>query len=366
MKLAIRSVFLFGLSALCLPGADALKYQKPSKAILDVLTAPPTPTLALNPNHTYAIESQALRNPPIAELSQPMLRLAGLRINPKNNGLHNIFYSSSIALRKVPEGTLVKIATPAGARLSAPRWSPDATRFAFTNITDTAIELWIGDTTGHAHRIEGVHVNGVMGSPGSFGGGGGRGGAGPVSSELQWMPDGRNLLVEIVPRHGPAPADPAVPEGPHVQESLGTAHGSATLEDMLQNPHDEDLFEYYATSQLALVDPATAKVTPIGKPAIFESVRISPDGNNLLVTTVHRPFSYLLSVESFPREIRKSGIAPGKMLPQSHQPASGGKRFAHRRSHRSARHPVAAKRAIHAVVGGSARWRQPEESGALP
>src|SRR5580700_7789657 len=100
MKLASRSILLLFLPSLLLLGADASKYQKPPQPIMDVLNAPPTPALALNPNHTYAVESQPLRYPPIAELSQPMLRLAGLRINPQNNGLHNIFYSSSLALRK--------------------------------------------------------------------------------------------------------------------------------------------------------------------------------------------------------------------------------------------------------------------------
>ena len=94
-----------------------------------------------------------------------------------------------------------------------------------------------------------------------------------------------------------------MPTGPHVQESLGGASPVVTHEDMLQNPHDEDLFEYYATSQLALVDVATAKVTPIGKAGIIESARISPDGKNILVTTIHRPFSYLHDARSFPKEI---------------------------------------------------------------
>jgi dipeptidyl aminopeptidase/acylaminoacyl peptidase len=94
-----------------------------------------------------------------------------------------------------------------------------------------------------------------------------------------------------------------VPTGPHVQESLGGASPVVTHEDMLQNPHDEDLFEYYATSQLALVDVATAKATPIGKAGIIESARISPDGKDILVTTIHRPFSYLHDARAFPKEI---------------------------------------------------------------
>ena len=118
------------------------------------------------------------------------------------------------------------------------------------------------------------------------------------------MPDGKTLLVQMVkPNRGAAPAEAAVPTGPHVQESLGGASPVVTHEDMLQNPHDEDLFEYYATSQLALVDVATAKMTPIGKAGIIESARISPDGKNILVTTIHRPFSYLHDARAFPKEI---------------------------------------------------------------
>ena len=68
------------------------------------------------------------------------------------------------------------------------------------------------------------------------------------------MPDGKSLLVTMVkPNRGPLPPTRGS-HGPHVQESLGGAAPVATHEDMLQNPHDEDLFEYYATSQLALVE----------------------------------------------------------------------------------------------------------------
>jgi hypothetical protein len=51
-------------------------------------------------------------------------------------------------------------------------------------------------------------------------------------------------------------------------------------------------WEYYTTSQLAFVDAATGKTTLIGKPAMFQSADVSPDGKYLLVSTIHRPFSY--------------------------------------------------------------------------
>jgi dipeptidyl aminopeptidase/acylaminoacyl peptidase len=311
MKSAKKTSLLLCLTALAVFAAEP--YRKPPKAVLDVMNAPLAPTLVLSPTHNFAVQAQAVRYPPIAELAEPMHRIAGLRINPKTNGLHNTVFSSSLLLRKIPEGTEIAVQTPPNARLSNPRWNAAGTQFAFTNTTTAnGIELWIGDTTGKTHKVEGVRLNGVL--AGGFGGGGGRGGAGGVSSEAQWMPDGKTLLVELVkPNRGAAPALAAVPTGPAVQESLGGGAPAPTLEDMLQNPHDEELFVYYATSQLATVDPASGKVTPLGKPAIIQSVRVSPNGKDLLVTTIHKPFSYLHSYNSFPKEIEVWDLT-GRML----------------------------------------------------
>jgi dipeptidyl aminopeptidase/acylaminoacyl peptidase len=310
MKPAAKASIFSVLCALFLNGAEP--YRKPSKAILDALNSPPTPSLTLSPSREFATQAQPVRYPPIAELSQPMLRIAGMRINPKTNGLHNTVFNSSLVLRKVPEGTEIKIDLPPNPKLSQAHWSPDGKSFAFTNTTASGVELWISDTTGKARKIEGVRINAVMAGGGP--GGAGRGGFAPPSSDVQWMPDGKALLVETVkPNRGAAPATPAVPPGPHVQESLGGAAPAVTHEDMLQNPHDEDLFEFYATSQLALVDLATGKATLVGKAGIIESVRISPDGKDLLVTTIHKPFSYLHAAHEFPKEIEVWDRA-GKVL----------------------------------------------------
>src|SRR5437588_335710 len=70
---------------------------------------------------------------------------------------------------------------------------------------------------------------------------------------MNWI-DSHTLLVQLVPAgRGKPPANPAVPKGPHVQESSGNAGPTRTYEDMLQTPHDEALWDYYTTSQLAMV-----------------------------------------------------------------------------------------------------------------
>jgi dipeptidyl aminopeptidase/acylaminoacyl peptidase len=151
------------------------------------------------------------------------------------------------------------------------------------------MQLWIGETaSGAIHRMDGVRLNGVMAPR-------------PV---FQWLPDSRTLVVQTVPANrGAVPAEPAIPAGPHIQESLGHSGPIPTYEDMLQNSHDEDLFDYYATAQLVWVDSVTGRMTPFGKPAIYASVEPSPDGHDLLVVQVHRPYSYLHPMQAFPKEV---------------------------------------------------------------
>ncbi len=286
-------------------GADG--YQKPPQTVMDILNSPSIPTLTLNPTNTYAMQGAPVRYPPIAELAMPMRRLAGIRINPLTNGLHNAYFNSSLTLRKIPEGTEIKIALPPNPKLSPAKWSPDGKHFFFTNSTEKGIELWVGEAaTGKTHRLEGIRVNDVFGvtnAPTAGGGGGGRGGP-PGGGTAQWLPDNKTLLVFAIKQNrGPEPLPPTVPTGPDVQESLGGGRGVVTHEDMLTSPHDEEDFEYLATSQLMLVDSTTGKATPLGKPAIIRSARPSPDGNYFIVTSVHKPFSYLYPATQFPSEM---------------------------------------------------------------
>src|SRR5580692_7835191 len=193
MKPATKAPFLLISAALAVFGADG--YQKPPQAVMDILNSPSTPTLAINPTHTYAVQLSPVRYPPIAELAMPMRRLAGIRINPLTNGLHNAYFNSTLVLRKIPEGTEIKIVLPPNPKLSPAHWSADGKHFFFTNSTDKGIDIWVGDTTGKTHRLEGVKVNDVFGSTNAGGaGGGGRGGA-PNGGTAQWLADNKTLLV---------------------------------------------------------------------------------------------------------------------------------------------------------------------------
>jgi hypothetical protein len=70
-----------------------------------------------------------------------------------------------------------------------------------------------------------------------------------------------------------------------------------TLQDLIKSPFDEQLFEFFATSQLVQNKNG---LKPIGKPAIYSSVNLSPDKNYMMVRTIKKPFSYLVSAFGFP------------------------------------------------------------------
>src|SRR2546423_15115548 len=63
-------------------------YQRPPKPIPEILDARPTPLILPSPKSDYLLVVDRLGNPPIYDLSQPMLRLARFRINPITNGRH--------------------------------------------------------------------------------------------------------------------------------------------------------------------------------------------------------------------------------------------------------------------------------------
>ena len=279
------------LAAVVLSAEDAF-YRQPPKPVADALNVPPTPAVSVSPQRDYAVFLQSVRYPPIADVAAPMLRLAGIRIDSNTNGMHLAPSYRSYSIKRLADGTDVKIGSPPDAKLGPPVWSPDGKQFAFTNTTGHAIELWIAAAaTGQTRRMEGVVVNGVLPA-----GNGGR----PV----EWLGDNRTVIVHLIPAgRGAVPAEAAAPKGPHVQESLGTAGPAPTYEDLLSTPHDEDLFDYYATAQLAYVDTVTGKTTLLGKPAIYTTVRPSPDLKHLLEAHLHKPYSYQLPARAFPEEI---------------------------------------------------------------
>ena len=270
----------------CLAAGPLLRaqepYKLPPKDVIAIVDAPPTPRVSMSPARDVMalIDYEAM--PTIAYISQPILRIAGIRITPFNNSRQILSFSTGLSLEDLKTGQVRRIALPDGTKFSGISWAPDGRTIAFHRYVENGIELWSVDVAaGTAKALTGPVVNAVTGGGG-------------------WMPDGKNLLVTLVADgRGPAPEAPRVPKGPNVQETSGKSTKVATYQDLLKNAFDEALFDYYATAQLAIVDTATGAVRKIGRPGIFSDVSASPAMNYILVERIKRPYSYSVPYSEF-------------------------------------------------------------------
>src|ERR1051326_2583401 len=157
-------VLLIAGSALPADENSRPTYQKPPKVVSDVLESPPTPSVIVSPTRDRFLEAEGVRHPSIADLAAPMLRLAGLRINPATNGRHHPPRIVRLHLYYTAGHDQAEIAVPRNAYLRAPEWSQDSQHFAFTNTTATGIEIWIGQIgTYTASAVPKIRLSAVLG-----------------------------------------------------------------------------------------------------------------------------------------------------------------------------------------------------------
>ena len=281
-------LMLFATPALAQTAGGALTYQQPPAPIADILDARPTPGASVSPDQKTLVLFQRSNLPTIAELAEPMLRLAGYRINPRNNGPANsrISWVTGLSFQSVEGGAARAVALPEGARFTGASWSPDGRSVAFLMDQPEGMALWVADVgTATAREVFGARVNAATGAG------------------MSWLPDSSGLLVRAVPAdRGAAPDVTAAPAGPTVAESGGRAAAVRTYQDLLADAGDEALFAHYFTAQLVVV-PLTGEARNIGAPGVILGASVSPDGRYLLQTTARRPFSYVVPARLFPGDV---------------------------------------------------------------
>jgi dipeptidyl aminopeptidase/acylaminoacyl peptidase len=150
-----KLLFSATLALATVAGAQAqeFQYQTPPKALQDLLLAPPTSRVSLSSDGRVMALLQVQDFPTIAELSQPELRLAGLRLNPRTNGQSRVSYAVGIKLKTLPNGAEIDVkGLPAQARISSVSWSPDNKTMAFALTTPGSGTDGRVDTDGPRHR----------------------------------------------------------------------------------------------------------------------------------------------------------------------------------------------------------------------
>ncbi len=280
------------------PPNDA-SWLNPPELVADIISAPREPSVLLSPDGRKMLLVDSAPMPDITDIARPMLRLAGLRIDPKSQSKFRTHFRSAISFRAVedfsgdpqdnPPLQTVCIAHPdlvfsnneySDRKIGAVRWSHDSHHFAFLVMHDQGAALFVASVSS---------ANAVLIHPRVC----------DVLVGFEWLPDGKSLVLAVRPETQPqSPQESPTLPGPRIEQTDGDTSPTRTYQDLLKNPQDEEQFANIVTNEIVIasVDGQILHRLP---PAMYSSASPSPDGKHLLITTLNRPFSYLQTWHSF-------------------------------------------------------------------
>jgi dipeptidyl aminopeptidase/acylaminoacyl peptidase len=279
------TIILFCFTIFNASAQDNITYQKPPKEILDLVNVQPAPSVMMDTKKEYMILRFRNMYKTLDDLNQEEMRLGGLRINPVLNISSTMTYSTNIIVQKIKGGTAVQVTgLPPQPKLANFSWSLNEKKVAFTHTTQSGVELWILDIEkALATKLTDAVLNANLGNP------------------ICWFNDNEHILVKMLPANRPALLDAkkTLPLGPTVAVSSGSKSQNRTYQDLLKNPMDETNFETLVSSELYKVNINGSKTLLFTK-NMYVGESFSPDGNYIMLSTIQKPFSYIVPYSRFP------------------------------------------------------------------
>ena len=233
--------------------------------------------------------------PSIAELAEPIHRLAGVRFVAASGApAGGISYAAvSVAGLDGRPARAVSIPLTGTDRLLPVGYSPDGAHYAVGVVRADHVQLWLVDTTAAtARQVQGVRLNTTLGVG------------------CDWVADSTALVCLTAPAaRGAEPPPPAAPSGPNIQQAGGTSAPVRTYQDLLASAHDEALFAHHATSEISVIATTGTAPRVVGAPGMYAMASPAPGGRFLLVEQIERPFSRLVPYDDFPKQVRVVDMA---------------------------------------------------------
>lgn len=278
--------FLFFTSCF-LFAQENITYQLPPAEILTLADFDRAPSVSMDTKKAFMLLSYRNTYKSLDDLNQDDMRLGGLRINPVTNISSTVTYFNQLKLRKISEKTEKNIqGLPDHLKATNITWSPDESKIAFTNTTAKGVELWVIHVADFkANKLTGDNLNANMGNP------------------YTWLRDSQSFLVKTLPANKPALIDEKknLPNGPIVSVGDGKASQNRTYQDLLKNKTDEFNFDALVTSELYFVNLKGEKNLFKGAD-IYTNESLSPNGEYVMLTTIEKPYSYIVPLSRFPQK----------------------------------------------------------------
>ena len=264
---------------------ENLTYQKPSASIMALADYERAPNVSMDSKKEHILFTYRSTYKTLDDLNQDEMRLGGLRINPITNIGSATNYISNLKIRRINDKVETQISgLPQNPRITFITWSQNEKKIAFTNTVATGVELWVIDVaSASAKKLTDANLNANLGNP------------------YNWMKDNETLLIKMLPKNRPVLIDSKkdLPKGPTVSSSDGSKSQNRTYPDLLKNKTDETNFETLMTSELYKVS-LSGKADFFKGNDLYAGESFSPDGNYLMITTMQKPFSYIVPYSRFP------------------------------------------------------------------
>ena len=262
-------------------------YQRPPNEILELVDVSLPPRVLIDENKKFMVHLYRDSYKSIIDLSNPEIKLAGLRLNPNSNSRSRTNYYNNVMISKMDQidksAKQIK-GLPKNPKLANIKWSPDQTKIAMTNTKEEGVELWFIDLEKlTAKKLTGPKLNASLGDV------------------ITWYQDSKNILAKFKLKNSPDIIDgvDVVPTGPIISSNDGKKAQNRTYQDLLKNEVDEKNFETLARSVLSKVS-LKGKTKLLAKKNLYHEIDFSPDGKFILISIIQKPFSYLVPYYRFP------------------------------------------------------------------
>ena len=266
---------------------DNLKFHLPHPDILQLADYKQAPYVTMDTDKKFMLLCYRNTYKTLTDLSEEEIGLAGIRINPAIKIASSIRYYNNLKIEEIDHKDKEPFQVeglPENPRIAYLTWSPDEKKIAFTHSSSNAVELWLLDVaTAKATKLSNLTLNAVLGNP------------------IKWFRDSQNLLARICSRKKTKLIDSKkdIPLGPILQNSNAEEKAqNRTYQDLLKNAADEENFLRLATSELHQID-LKGDSQLFKKSDLYYEEAFSPDGKYLLVTTLQKPFSYIVPIHRF-------------------------------------------------------------------
>lgn len=260
-----------------------MSFQLPPREIEELAMASPSPSVSFSQSNEWMLQLERSSYYSIEVLSQPELKLAGVRIDPhyyspsRSRDYVSALFKNIQTLKSIPVTGL-----PASATIASYAWYPQKDQVLLFVREKGGIYLYTASVDEpRAVRMSNRKINATQGF------------------KVEWLANDDFITLVVPNDRNHPPVKSPVPVGPLVQENKGKKTPSRTYQDLLKDKHDEALLDYYFTAQ-PLKITADGKETEIGTSAIYSHLSVSPDRNYLLMKTIQRPYSYMVPLSNFP------------------------------------------------------------------